>query len=267
MDQTLLPIIMASISIYLSYGAGMAMNDCADADVDSQHTSKQRRSIASEAISVRDGWIFCFVISMISIAFAWLANVMSSYGQAMVGGLGFVGWTVLNLLLMAGYALGLQKIFLVKNVLCGFFAISPLLGASLLGGMQLLGSDITIKLYQLAAIGFPLQISREILKDIEDVEVDRGEKQTLPLVFGERNSKRIAYVLVAIVNGSMLFSPHYWNMFSSKPPVYAISVALGAPMCVAASRLPLVKGQKLLKKSIYVLLSGMISGLLLQAWS
>jgi len=212
------------------------------------------------------------VISLISIAFAQIANSMSSSSlvpAAAVGGFGFVGWTILNLVLMAGYALGMQKIFLVKNILCGFFAISPLVGASLLGNaMQFLGNNaIAMKLYQLAAIGFPLQISREILKDIEDVEVDRGEKQTLPLVIGDTNSKRIAYGLVGVVNGAMILSPYYWKMFASTPPLYAISVAIGTPMCVVANRLPLVKGQKLLKKSIYVLLSGMISGLLLQSWS
>lgn len=263
-------IIMASISIYTSYGAGMAMNDCADAVVDSQHTTKQSRSIASEAVSIRNGWIFCIALSMVSLAFASLANPAISNGS-----FGFVQWTAVNLLLMAGYALGMQKLFLVKNILCGFFAISPLVGASTLFGSNMMNSlslggsgesDITMKLYQLAAIGFPLQVSREILKDIEDVEVDRGEKQTLPLVVGKVTSKRIAYGLVGIVNGAMIFSPYYWNIFASMPPVYAISVAIGTPMCVAASRMPLVKGQQLLKKSIYVLLSGMISGLLVQSF-
>ena len=63
-DQSPLTAIMASISIYLSYGAGMAMNDCADAIVDSKHVAKQNRSIASKVISIRDGWIFCFLLSM-----------------------------------------------------------------------------------------------------------------------------------------------------------------------------------------------------------
>ena len=93
-----------------------------------------------------------------------------------------------------------------------------------------------------------------------------GRKRTLPLVVGVTNAKRAAYGLVAIVNGVMLFTPHYWKMFHSVPPVYAISVAIETPMCLAASRLPLERGQRLLKKSIYVLLTGMISGLLIRSW-
>ena len=179
-------------------------------------------------------------------------------------------WTILNLILMAGYAFGMQRILLIKNIICGLLAISPLIGASLLTltikQQQFgLGSDITNKLYQLAAIGFPLQVSREILKDIEDVEVDRGQKQTLPLLIGDTNSKRIAYGLVYIINGALLFSPYYWNMFASEPPLYALSMAIGTPMCIIASLLSLSKGERLLKKSIYVLLAGMISSLLLQS--
>ena len=171
---------------------------------------------------------------------------------------------------MASYALKLQKLFILKNIICGFLAISPLLGASvLLGDTSLLNHNdsVVTKLYQLAIIGFPLQVAREILKDIEDVEVDRGQKVTLPLVIGHKKSKRLAYGLVYLINIFMIFNPTYWKMFQSSSyiPVYAISVAIGTPMSILASRsISLTKGQKLLKKSIYVLLLGMISGLLLQ---
>ena len=62
----------------------------------------------------------------------------------------------------------------------------------------------------------------------------------------------------------MIGLPHYWKMFASSPPVYAFSLWMGVPMCVRASMLSLVEGQRLLKKSIYVLLVGMIGGLMLQ---
>ena len=247
------------------------MNDIIDAKtVDSLHAEKQNRSISSGAISIKEGWIFCGILSVVSIAFASFAS-LSSIGQEAAGfELNFMHWTILNLILMAGYAFGMQRILLIKNIICGLLAISPLIGASLLTltikQQQFgLGSDITNKLYQLAAIGFPLQVSREILKDIEDVEVDRGQKQTLPLLIGDTNSKRIAYGLVYIINGALLFSPYYWNMFASEPPLYALSMAIGTPMCIIASLLSLSKGQRLLKKSIYVLLAGMISSLLLQS--
>ena len=213
---------------------------------------------------------------MLSVAFACLANSMNNNGQNMATtttGLNFVGWTILNILLMLSYALGMQRIFLIKNIICGFLAVSPLIGSAsllLLGStnndmhMMMMGTDITSKLYQLAVIGFPLQVSREILKDIEDIEVDCGTKQTLPLLIGKTKSKRLAYGIVAIINWILLFSPYYWKMFASTIPVYAISIVVGVPMCIKASILPLEEGQRLLKKSIYVLLFGMIMGLMMQ---
>jgi len=275
-QNTITTTILASISIYLAYGAGMAMNDIADVNIDSQHDKKQNRSIASNNISVKQGWMFCIVLSMLSVAFACLANSMNN-GHNMATttntGLNFVGWTILNILLMLSYALGMQRIFLIKNIICGFLAVSPLIGSAslLLPGstkndmhMMMIGTDITSKLYQLTIIGFPLQVSREILKDIEDIEVDYGTKQTLPLLIGKTKSKRLAYGIVAIINWILLFSPYYWKMFASRIPVYAISIVVGVPMCIKASILPLEEGQRLLKKSIYVLLFGMIMGLMMQ---
>jgi 4-hydroxybenzoate polyprenyltransferase len=258
-NQNLANFMLAPASIYFSYGAGMAMNDCVDASLDAQHGDKQNRSIASGRISRRNGCLFCVALTLISLIFSKL-----SANTTGINGMRFLAWNGLNLLLMAGYALGLQKIFLVKNLICGWLAISPLVGASLFSQNVALDKPAIHKLYQLAAIGFPLQVSREIIKDIEDMDTDNGEKQTLPLLIGETWSKRIAYGLVGIINVVMIIFPHYWRMFASMPPVHAVSVALGVPMCLRASVLPLAEGQQLLKKSIYVLLVGMIGGLLLQ---
>ncbi|EED94516.1 predicted protein [Thalassiosira pseudonana CCMP1335] len=217
-------IITASISIYLGYGFGMAVNDCADANVDSLHGEK--------------------------------AKSMTMRGRPPIP-FGFTGWTLVNLSVMTGYSIRMQKLFLIKNLICGWLAVSPLIGATLLGGDGSLTEEVAAKLYRLAVIGFPLQVSREILKDIEDVDIDR--------VVGERTSKLIAYSLVAAVNAAMLCLAHYWTMFASTPPIYAVTVAIGVPMCIRAATLPLVKGQKLLKNSIYVLLAGMITSLLHQS--
>jgi 4-hydroxybenzoate polyprenyltransferase len=250
------PLLAAAASVYLSYGAGMAMNDCADVDADALHENKQDQAIASGRISKRAGWTYCLALSLASLFFA-----------SRVGTVYYSLWTASNLALMLGYALGLQRLFLVKNIVCGWLAISPLVGAALLsssGGGVLVVSPPSSKLWRLAVVGFPVQVAREILKDIEDVDIDEGNKRTLPLVVGEAVAHRIAYALVGAVCSAMVLTPSYWSMFASNPPVYAIGLLAGVSMCIRASMLPLKKGEKLLKKSIYVLLAGMIGGLLVQ---
>ena len=80
-----------------------------------------------------------------------------------------------------------------------------ILGLSpLILGPSLLGSNIQQQLM----VG-TTDITREILKDIEDVEVGTGVKQTLPLGIGTPNSKRIAYGMVGFVNAALIFSTYY----------------------------------------------------------
>lgn len=240
------------------------MNDIADRNIDAMHVNKQDRSVASNTISKKDACVFCAMLAVISIAFAYFAGRQID-GPSVHGYNNFVGWTVLNFALMTMYALGAQRLFLIKNVLCGMLAISPLIGAAALTSARCdLRKDVTKKLYHLAAVGFPLQVSREILKDCEDTEIDRGVKRTLPLAVGETRAKRTAYALAFLANAAIVLSPNYWKMFASRPPAFALSVFVGTGMCIIASTLSLTRGQSLLKKSIYVLLSGMVSSLLLQ---
>ena len=96
-------MLSASLSVYLSYGAGMVMNDAVDVDSDVLHASKSNRPIASGRISKAAAWTYCAALSVVSLAL----------GQGI--GWTYEVWTLINLALMLGYALGLQRILLVKK--------------------------------------------------------------------------------------------------------------------------------------------------------
>jgi len=246
-------IFSASLSVYLSYGCGMLMNDLIDADTDYLHSDKQDRAIASGRISIKSGWTYCASLVTLSL---FLGNIVDGlYGT----------WVASNLCIMLFYALGLQKVFLLKNILCGWLAVSPLIGASLLtrsiAGTEVIGYH---KLRSLAVVGFPMQVSREILKDIEDVDIDKGMKKTLPLVIGQKLSHFIAYVIIAMNICVMVFTRYYWELFSCKIPFYPLGVIAVTSMSIKASTMPLKEGQRLVKQSIYVLLTAMIAALSLQ---
>ena len=251
-----LKIIPASLSVYLSYGCGMLMNDLVDVDADSLHNDKQDRAIASGRISTTSGWIYCASLVALSLL---LGNI--------VGGL-YAIWVASNLGIMLFYALGLQKVFLLKNILCGWLAVSPLIGASLLTGSSVGTEAIALRKYHkwwsLAAVGFPMQVSREILKDIEDVDIDRGKKMTFPIVIGKRASHWIAYGIITMNISLMVFTPLYWELFASRVPIFPLGVIVSASMCTKAAMIPLKEGQQLVKNSIYVLLAAMIGALSLQ---
>ena len=247
-------------SIFVSYGAGMVMNDVVDVDLDSQLSSmstKKMRAIASGKISKRYAWIYT------------LGLCLSSTFLGSLVGVKYMVWTLSNLVFMLTYALLLQKVLLVKNLICGWLAISPLIGSwlyissaiPLSIASQVKGLD---ELIALAIVGFLMHVSREIVKDIEDVDMDRGNKSTLPVVIGENISHKVAYGIVALTYGLNIFTPIYWRIFSSSLPLYPLAITITLPICIKASMMPISKGQRLLKKSIYILLAGMISALLIK---
>ena len=295
---TIVQLVVASMSVYLSYGSGMAMNDVVDSTSDAIHELKQSRAIASGRISRRNAMLYTLSLAVTSIVLPMIANCGTPY----------ILWTISNLLLMTFYALGLQRFFLIKNIIVGGLGVSPLIGSCLLAQTTLTssianGPTITssatgpfTKLVKLAIIGFAVGVAREILKDIEDIDVDSAKvagkrrKVTLPIVVGTKISHAVAYAFVAIAC-ILCYTPQYRSIFTSSTsgttmsslvsssssssvltiitslvksiPYYMISTVVGTVMSFKASRLPIKEGERLLKKSIYVLLAGMISGLIL----
>jgi len=165
-------------------------------------------------------------------------------------------WTLSNLFIMLTYSMGLQKIFLIKNVLVGWLGVSPLVGAAIV-------CQTSVKeLLLLAMIGFGFGVAREILKDIQDVQIDKiAGKATIPNTWGSKLAHRIAYSIVGMCCAAC-WTPRYRQIFGESP-VYMVATSVGTIMCGLASRMSLAKGQSMLKKSIYVLLLGMIGGLAL----
>jgi 4-hydroxybenzoate polyprenyltransferase len=246
-----LPSLSVCLSVYLSYGAGMVVNDLADVRIDAMHLDKRYRAIPSGRISRSNASIF---VATLAISSLFLAIVGSGRAYAL--------WIASNLALMILYALGLQKVFLLKNLIVGWLGVSPLVGAVILFKKNHVSASVqTAPLLRLAAVGFAVGVAREILKDMEDVEVDQlAGKMTLPIVVGNTISHRISFFLVAAACVACL-SPGYRAMFSLSPPLYLVATWVGVVMCVKASLLPLQQGQRMLKKSVYVLLAGMISTL------
>ena len=276
-------LVAASLSVYLSYGAGMAINDIVDSTTDAEHERKSERAIAAGRITRKNASYFTCALAAVSVISPLMAGC----------GIPYTTWTVSNLLLVTLYATGIQKVFLLKNIIVGWLGVSPLIGSSLLvmsttavAAANPQGPTTTAftKLLRLAIIGFAVGVAREILKDMEDIDIDRiAGKSTLPLVVGDKASHTIAYILVGIAC-MLCYTPGYRSIFSGitawrlpsscsmwttvvsvvkSIPYYMISTVVGTVMCFKASRLPLKKGEQLLKKSIYVLLAGIISGLIL----
>jgi len=267
--------IWALWSVYLSYGVGMVANDCADAHLDASHrpfqshnhldkhinNKKSQRAIASGRISVRQGWCFVAALTMAVLipSYLFVSNQ-------------FTWWTLSNLVIMLAYAGGLQKLLLVKNILVGWLCISPLWGAKTMAPLVLHSTAFQTKMKVLAMTGFALGTLREILKDCQDVDLDRGTKRTLPMVLGVEAARRLCMGALGITLAAAQ-SPLFRQLFAkgARFPIYSMAWWVAVVWSLRAtwrlrdsSAAAIDKQQSLVKQSIYVLLLGLIGSILLQ---
>ena len=150
--SNLYPLGFALVSVFLITGAGNAINDYID--VESDKLNKPKRPIPSGRISRRKALAFSVVLFAIGILFTL-----------------FINWAciliaVINSILLMVYSYSLQDRILLGNIVIGY-----LVGSTFLFGGAALGNLLLPGLLMLLA-GLST-ISREIVKDLEDIEGDR----------------------------------------------------------------------------------------------
>ncbi|UCD07637.1 MAG: UbiA family prenyltransferase [Candidatus Aenigmatarchaeota archaeon] len=146
------PLTLVLIAVFLITGAGNAINDYID--VESDKVNKPKRPIPSGRVSRRSALAFSIVLFAVGIILTL-----------------FVNWAciliaVINSILLVIYSYSLQDRILLGNIVIGY-----LVGSTFLFGGAALGNLLLPGLLMLLA-GLST-ISREIVKDLEDIEGDR----------------------------------------------------------------------------------------------
>ncbi|WP_096391484.1 geranylgeranylglycerol-phosphate geranylgeranyltransferase [Halopenitus persicus] len=187
-------VLAAVVATVLATGAGNAVNDYFDREID--RVNRPDRPIPRGAISPRGALAF----SLLLFAGAVVA--------ALALPLAAIALAVFNLILLVAYTELFKGLPGVGNVVVGFLTGSTFLfGGAAVG--RPLGAGV---LFALAAVA---TVTREIVKDVEDVAGDREEGlNTLPIAIGERRSLRIGVaLLVAAVLAST--GPYLWGSFGT----------------------------------------------------
>jgi geranylgeranylglycerol-phosphate geranylgeranyltransferase len=148
----LFPLGLALLSVFLITGAGNSINDYFD--VESDKVNKPRRPIPSGKVSKNAALAFSIILFAVGI----LLTVFINYVCLIIA--------VVNTLLLIAYSHSLQDRILLGNVVVGY-----LVGSTFLFGGTSLGNIILPGILMLLA-GLST-ITREIVKDLEDIEGDR----------------------------------------------------------------------------------------------
>lgn len=191
----------AMLVAFVICGAGMAINDYFDRNID-----KKNKAIPSGRISPREALVFSLLLFVAgnALAFAFLP------AASVVIALAF------TLLLIAYSA------FLTRAKYIGNFVVASGTAFTLVFGASLLGNYAVVVPLALAALF--ANLARELIKDMEDLEADRGFKKSLPMLLSKGWVEAMVFIcyLLAI---ALVYVPVVLLSFGKPLFVIIVSIA------------------------------------------
>ena len=183
-DVPPIPAMAAVAATIAATAAGNAVNDYFDREIDA--INEPNRPIPRGAVGPRGALVFSAALFVAAAATALLLPPLA------------IGVAAVNLVALIVYTEWLKGLPGMGN-----FVVAMLGGSTFIFGGAAVGRPTpTVVLFLLAALS---TLTREIIKDVEDVEGDREEGlHTLPIAVGER---RALYVASAALAVALLASP------------------------------------------------------------
>lgn len=178
-----LPIIAAMAVVFLFTAAGNSLNDYLDADID--RSGHPDRPIPSGTVSRSNAKLLSAALFTVSVV---LSVFIGLYSLAIV---------LISLVLMISYEFRLKRAGLSGNL-----TIAWLTASLFLFGAVSVGAAIPI--WALFTTSFLATAGREIIKDVQDMDSDRGMRRTLPMAIGAKRSIVLSSVLFL---GAVAVSP------------------------------------------------------------
>ena len=230
---------VASATTILATGAGMAINDYFDREVD--RINDPDRPIPRGAVSPRQALWFSLALFVVAVGLALLLPPLA------------VGIAGVNLVALVTYT----KLFKGTPGL-GNALVAYLVGSALLfGGAAVGAADASLVLAALAALS---NFAREVIKDVEDVAGDREEGlTTLPVAVGERRALVVAAVALAV---ALLASPVPYLRGTFGVAYLVVVAPADAVMCYAGYRSfdDPTAGQSVLKYGMFLAVVAFVAG-------
>ncbi|NJF24709.1 geranylgeranylglycerol-phosphate geranylgeranyltransferase [Thermococcus sp. Bubb.Bath] len=164
--------LLVFLVVTLGCSGGNTINDYFDYEID--RINRPERPLPSGAMSQRTALWYAIALFAVGITLSWFVNVYAFL-------LAVAAYVTMFL-----YAWKLKPLPFVGNIaVASLTGVTPLYGAIAVGRIGLAGT--------LALCAFLVNVAREIVKDIEDVEGDIEEgARTLPIILGKKKAAYIA---------------------------------------------------------------------------
>lgn len=172
--------------------AGNIINDIYDVEIDK--INKPQKVIIGKTISEKNANYLFIVLNVIGVGLGF-------YLSNQIGKPEFSGFFIVISALLYLYASFIKSILLVGNIIISLLVASSLLIVGLfdlLPAINFINQDYQSMVFKIvlnyAFFAFYINLMREIVKDIEDVDGDKnGEMNTLPITIGRKRASNIVF--------------------------------------------------------------------------
>jgi geranylgeranylglycerol-phosphate geranylgeranyltransferase len=204
-------VILLFIIVALVTAAGNVINDYFDAGID--RINRPERPIPSGAVTLSAAKGFAIFLFLAGICAAIFTTPLC------------VGIAIFNSLLLVAYASRFKGTPLIGNIAVSYLAASMFLFGGALNGWTGL-----VHIVPVAVITFFAMLSRELLKDAEDVKGDiAGGADTLPIRIGIKKTSLLAFTCSVIAVAASIIPIFWWG------PWYLTGIAVVDAVILAAA--------------------------------
>jgi len=210
------------LSTVLIAAAGYVLNDILDQETD--YDNRPDSTIVGRLISEKTAYNFYFVLNVLGVAIGfYLSNLIQRPG--------FTAAFIIVSATLYMYSSSLKQMLLVGNIIValllsfsvliiGLFDLLPATGGD---NIKIMG-DIFMILIHYAVFAFAINLIREIVKDMEDIEGDYNQgMSTLPIAIGTGKTSKVVFalgvitiiVLLLYINVNLMSSQLYYAVIYS----------------------------------------------------
>ena len=201
-DEQLAEVVLQILAVVFFIGAGNTMNDIKDVAIDRE--AHPNRPLASGIISIDSAKKFVKLLWALSIICVLIGAYLLTTSNHSAVELLVIYVIAITLMMTYDHGPSLKNTGLKGNI-----SISIMVGAVILYGASSVGQLWNTLVWWTAGVVFFTNLAREIIKDCEDMEADKGTRQTLPMSIGLLKSRMTAYVIV-MASLVCLYVP-YWK--------------------------------------------------------
>ncbi len=218
-------LVLATICIA---AAGNIINDIYDVEIDA--INKPQKVIIGKTISEKTATFLFIIFNVMGVGLGYYLSNQVEKPE-------FLGFFIVISALLYLYASFLKSIVLLGNIIISLLVASSLLMVGLFDlfpTITFINQDYQSFVFKIvlnyAFFAFYINLMREIIKDIEDVDGDKnGEMNTLPIALGRKRTSYIVFGMGILALFGMIYHS-YENWYNSTIAILYFLLLIIAPL-------------------------------------